>query len=182
MHTKSKPLNFRYGYHFSNGIPGDFGWTSPNECRDHYLSVDHYSAPNHCGGWQRTPLCIGSHRKMAKWRTLDGHNTTRKTQVKDIGVWEPRSQRCESHSCPSNKYLIITGDKCHFWPFVGEKISLKTLYLIISKVVVASAWLAIFRPAEDEVFWFKQELIEGSHMACVIHVTPDDPNSPFLAL
>lgn len=43
MHTKSKPLNFRYGYHFSNGIPGDFGWTPPNECRDHYLSVDHYS-------------------------------------------------------------------------------------------------------------------------------------------
>lgn len=42
--------------------------------------------------------------------------------------------------------------------------------------------LAIFRPVEDEVFWFKQELTEASHMAYVIHVTPDDPNSPFLAL
>ena len=94
----------------------------------------------------------------------------------------PWSQCRDWLPCPSNKYLIITGDKHHFWLLVWEKISPKAPYLIISKVVVASASLAIFRPVEDEVFWFKQELIEGSHMACVIHVTPDDPNSPFLAL
>lgn len=94
----------------------------------------------------------------------------------------PRSQCCDWYPCPSDKYLIITRGKRHFWLLVWEKISQKALYLIISKIVVASALLAIFRPVEDEVFWFKQELIEASHVAYVIHVTPDDPNSPFLAL
>jgi len=51
------------------------------------------------------------------------------------------------------------------------------LDLIISKAVVS-----ILRLVEEEVFWFKWELMEGSHMAHVIHVTPDDPKSPFLAL
>lgn len=43
MHIKPKPLNNGYGCHFSNAIPGDFGWIPPNECSDHYSSIDHCS-------------------------------------------------------------------------------------------------------------------------------------------
>lgn len=43
MRSNSTPSNYRCGYHFSNAIAGYLGWTPPNECREHYLSTDHYS-------------------------------------------------------------------------------------------------------------------------------------------